>query len=89
MGTAFESKCYILSELWLNYRDNTDFKDFVSYNDIALPLSFMVSESIVDQPSALAKSFIEESFDLLLKAIGIDDLGFETLDDILKSADEE
>lgn len=89
METNFESKCDILSDLWLNYRDETKFKDFIQYNDIALPLSFMISEEIVQSPGELAVSFVEETFDLLLKATGVKDLGFETLNDILDTVGEE
>lgn len=89
METSFENRCNILSELWLNYRDNKDFQDFVKYNDIALPLSFMISEGIIENPGELASSFVDETFDLLLKAVGQEDLGFETLDSLLKAAEEE
>jgi hypothetical protein len=89
METTFENKCNILSELWLNYRDNKDFQDFVKYNDIALPLSFMISEGIVENPGELGASFVDETFELLLKAVGQEDLGFETLDSLLKAAEEE
>jgi len=88
MNTSFENKCSILSELWLNYREEKDFQDFVKYNDIALPLSFIIAEGIVDNPGEMAESFIDETFSLLLKAVGIEDLGFETLDGILKKVEE-
>ena len=88
MNTSFENKCSILSELWLNYRDDKDFQDFVKYNDIALPLSFIIAEGIVDNPGEMAESFVDETFSLLLKAVGIEDLGFETLDGILKKVEE-
>jgi len=87
MNTSFENKCSILSELWLNYREEKDFQDFVKYNDIALPLSFIISEGIIDDPGEMAESFIDETFSLLLKAVGIEDLGFETLDGILKKVE--
>jgi hypothetical protein len=83
METSFDNKCEILSELWLNYRDDKNFKDFVKYNDISLPLSFMIVESIIDKPGEMAESYIDESFNLLLKAVGTEDLGFETLDGML------
>lgn len=83
METSFDNKCEILSELWLNYRDDRNFKDFIKYNDISLPLSFMITESIIDKPGEMAESYIDESFNLLLKAVGTEDLGFETLDGML------
>ncbi len=83
--TSFDSKCNILSELWLNYRNDRGFQDFIVYNDLALPLAFMIAEDIVDDPSDLAKSFIDESFALLMKAASVEDIGFDSLDDILGS----
>lgn len=37
-GTSFENRCNILSELWIEYRHEEDFKDFVSYNDLGLQI---------------------------------------------------
>ena len=84
METSFDNKCFILSELWLNYRNEVDFQDFIRYNDIGLPLSFMIAEGIVDNPTEAAKSFVTEAFDLFITALGITDTGFETLNDVLK-----
>lgn len=89
MTTSFENKCEILSELWLNYRDDDDFRDFVVYNDISLPLSFMISENIIEKTGEMAESYIEETFSLLLKAVGVEDLGFQTLDGMLESVEGE
>lgn len=81
--TPFDVKASILAEIWMEYRFEKEFKDFVSYNDIGLPLAFLVSENLVD-PSPLAKSMLEESFDLLLAALKKDqDTGYESLDDLL------
>jgi hypothetical protein len=82
MTTSFENKTLILSDLWLNYRNDEDFVDFVSYNDLGLPLAYAISEGIVDSTET-ASNFINETFDLLLAGIGIDDTGFESLDDVL------
>jgi len=88
MDTSFQSKCDILSELWLNYREDKDFQDFIKYNDISLPLAFMIAEGIIENPGELAEGFIDETFNLLLKAAGVSDLGFQTLDDILKDIED-
>ena len=79
--TKFEHKCDILSELWTKYRQEPDFKDFVEYNDIGLPLAFLVSENLVT-PSPMAVSLVEESFLLLCAALETEDTGFETLEDM-------
>lgn len=79
--TTFENKCNILGELWMDYRTDEQFKDFLEYNDIGLPLAFLIAEGLV-QPLDLAKSMIHESFDLLLAALEREDSGFESLDDV-------
>jgi hypothetical protein len=82
--TTFENKCIILADLWLNYRNDDNFDDFIQYNDMGLPLAYALSEGIV-KGTELSDKFIDETFDLLLRAIGIEDTGFENLDDVLMS----
>jgi hypothetical protein len=84
--THFSNKCDILADLWMNYRDDEEFTDFIEYNDLGLPLAYMVQNSIVKIEST-GESLIEETFDLLLGAVGVDDQGFETLDDLLELED--
>ena len=80
--TTFDNKCAILADLWLNYRNDDNFEDFIEYNDMGLPLAYALSEGIVTG-TELANKFIDETFDLLLSGIGIEDRGFESLDDVL------
>ena len=80
--TTFENKCLILSDLWLNYRNNEDFIDFIEYNDLGLPLAYALSEGIVNG-TELSTKFIDETFDLLLAGIGVDDEDWQSLDDLL------
>ena len=80
--TTFENKCLILSDLWLNYRNNEDFIDFIEYNDMGLPLAYALSEGIVNG-TELSTKFIDETFDLLLAGVGIDDEDWQSLDDLL------
>ena len=80
--TPFSNKCAILADLWMNYRDDEAFIDFVEYNDLGLPLAYMLNQDIV-KPTEMAETFVGETFDLLLAALGIEDEGFDTLDDIL------
>jgi hypothetical protein len=79
--TTIETRAEILAELWLNYRDDEDFEDFVSYNDLGLPLSYMLTAKIV-KTTEMADKFVNETFDLLLASLEIEDTGFDSLDDI-------
>jgi hypothetical protein len=87
MATTFDNKASILADLWLNYRQDEEFADFVEYNDIGLPLAYAISNGIV-KTTDVATRFIEESFDLLLAGLGYEDLTFEDLDELLGSLDE-
>lgn len=80
--TKFEDKCYILSDLWMNYRVESEFSDFLKYNDLGLPLAYSIGEDIV-KSTEVAENLIIETFDLLLAAVGVEDSGFDTLEDIL------
>ena len=84
MKTKFKSKCLILSDLWLNWRDDEQFEEFIKYNDLGLPLAYAISEGIVVATDT-AKQFINEAFDLLLDGISAKDTGFENLDDVLEA----
>lgn len=81
--TPFDIQCEILSDVWLKYRHDHQFEDFIQYNDIGLPLAFVLSEDMA-KPTAKGESFVAETFALFLKALGIDeDEGYESLDDLL------
>ena len=79
--TTQENKAEILSELWINYKDDVNFEDFISYNDLGLPLAYAISMNIV-KGTELSDKFINETFTLLLASLEVEDQGFENLDDI-------
>lgn len=83
--TDFRSKTEILAELWLDYRDDEGFKDFIEYNDLGLPLAYAIANGIVEN-TEMSERFIDETFRVLLAATGVEDLGYETLQDLLEQA---
>ena len=86
MTTDFSNKISILAELWMNYREDDHLDDFMEYNDLGLPLAYLLMNEIVlatDQ----SVIYIDETFDLLLNALSVEDTGFESLDELLASAD--
>jgi len=83
MATKFKYKCNILADIWLNYRNDEELDDFIEYNDLGLPLAYAIAEGIVES-TPLAKTFVEETFDLLLSGLDMEeDTGFKNLDEIL------
>lgn len=87
-STPYLTKATILADLWLNYRNDVEFQDFVEYNDIGLPLAYAIANDIVKSTDT-ADKFIEETFALLVEALGIpDDTGFDNLDELLAVAED-
>lgn len=81
--TPYSNKTEILADIWLNYRNDTEFVDFIEYNDLGLPLAYAISNDIVKN-SDLAEAYINETFSLLLAGLEVEeDTGFDTLDDLL------
>jgi hypothetical protein len=87
MTTNFLNKTSILSELWMNYRDDEGLQDFVEYNDLGLPLAYFLYNELV-LPTKQSEIYIEETFSLLVAALDVEDVGFESLDEMLGSANE-
>lgn len=75
----FKLKCEILNQLWSDYRYDEDFEDFIEYNDIGLPLASFIDEGLVDT-TPRAEIYINESFDLLVAALDIEDKDYDSLE---------
>ncbi len=84
MKTKFKNKCQILAEIWLDYQDDAEFSDFIEYNDLGLPLAYAISTGIVEKSDG-AKNFINETFELLLAGLEIEDTGFKDLESVLEA----
>lgn len=81
--TPFGSKCDILGELWVSYKNDQEFAEFIEYNDLGLPLAYAVSTEIIPASPKL-EMFVNETFELLLAALGKEtDEGYDTLGDLL------
>jgi hypothetical protein len=86
--TTFENKVSILADLWLDYRDEEAFQDFINYNDLGLPLAYLLDNGIVDKTDK-AIDFIEETFALLLSGLETEDTGFRNLNHLLDLPEEQ
>lgn len=84
--TPFEDMCEILAEFWIDYRDMEDLKEFVGYNDLGLPLAYFINEDIAITTPA-AEAYINETFNFLVAALGIDDkVSYQSLDEMFDAA---
>ena len=69
MDTA--DKAGILGQLWIDYRDDENFSVFMEYNDIGLPLSYVVAEGLVPGLTNLGEDYIDETLEMFLKLLEI------------------
>jgi hypothetical protein len=69
----------------MNYRDDEGLLDFVEYNDLGLPLAYFLYNELV-LPTKQAEIYIEETFNLLVAALGVEDDDFESLEEMLNES---
>jgi hypothetical protein len=85
MANDFSNKVSILAELWMNYRDDDGLKDFVEYNDLGLPMAYLILNEIV-LPTEDSNIYIDETYNLLIAALSVEDIEYNSLDEMLESA---
>ena len=64
-------KAGILGQLWIDYRDDENFSVFMEYNDIGLPLSYVVAEGLVPALTPVGEDYINETIDMFFKLLEI------------------
>lgn len=70
MSVAFSDKCGILGQFWFEFRDDEKLQDFISYNDIGLPLAWFIATGVVTA-NPMAEDYINETFNLFLSALEV------------------
>ena len=83
-GNIFENKITILSELWMEYRDDEELNEFIEYNDLGLPLAYFLKNEIV-LPTKQSEIYINETYDLLISSLTVEDKEFKNLEEMLRS----
>ena len=85
--TDFSNICDILGDLYSNYKEDKNFRDFIEFNDLGLPLAYLTSENLCE-PSDDGIRYVTETWDLFLAGLKVKDEGFEDLDQLLGFAEE-
>lgn len=83
--TDFSDKVDILGELYVNYGNDEDFKDFIEFNDLGLPLAYFSREGLCEV-SDDGERYISETWDLFIKSLGLEDTGFNDLSEVLQAS---
>lgn len=81
MALLFSDKCGILGEFWFEFRDDEKLKEFITYNDIGLPLAWFISTGVVT-PNPIAEDYVNETFALFLGALELTEDEIEGLDNL-------
>ena len=87
MAMDFSKKSEVLAELWMNYRQDEELEDFIEYNDLGLPLAYMVQTNLITITDE-GKKYIEETYDLFCAAVGVDnEKEYNSLNEILAESE--
>ena len=87
--TDFATQCVILGELYENYKEAKDFKAFIEYNDLGLPLAYLIAQGLVVEVSDDGKRYIFDTFEMFLESIKLsedDIIEGMTLDEVFSLA---
>ena len=88
----FETICKILGELHTGYSDSKDFRTFVEFNDLGLPLAFLTSEGLIVELSDDGRRYVIDTFDMFIGSLKVDPediMEGMTLDELLEIASSE
>ncbi len=81
-NTPFDTQCEIITELWLNYRNEPDVVPLIEYFDMGFPLAYAYHEGLIKLES-IGEVMIAQCWEGVLEAFGHEqDTGFETLSDL-------
>jgi hypothetical protein len=83
LTTTFDNKALILGQLWINYKVEDEWMDFFVYNDLGLPLAFAYAEGVINHTTTL-EQYVNETWDLFLEGLDVEDIGFEDIRDLLE-----
>ena len=84
MASSYENRINVLADIWYNYRDDENMQQFIEYNDLGLPLAYLISTDIVSSTDRAAK-YINDSYQLLLDVLEVDDVDYENFAQVLKA----
>ena len=81
--TPFSTKVEILAELWMTYKDEDYLKDFIKFNDMGLPLAYLISTEKAT-PTKSGMMCVSETFAFLIQTLELDsDTNFDSLAEML------
>jgi hypothetical protein len=71
----------------MNYRDDDQLKDFIEYNDLGLPMAYLLMNELV-LPTKQSEVYVNETYELLISSLGAEDVEYTSLDELLGAIDD-
>lgn len=90
MSTSFLIKCEILAEVHVESGFNPNLNEFRKYNDIGLPLAYLINQELVEPKGEKSLEYIEDTWRMLSESLGIDPNGdYKNAEDYLSNTSED
>jgi hypothetical protein len=90
IATSFENRCKILGEYWISMKDEDDASEFITINDIGLPLAFLLSEGLVSIVKPEAEQFVNETWAMFSKFLNLsDEVAYEDIESVAAALDDD
>lgn len=67
----FKEKSGVVASLWIEFRNDEDFAEFMSYNDLGCPLAYMYKEKLITALSPAGEAMIIETFNSLMELLNV------------------
>jgi hypothetical protein len=67
----FADKTGTIGQLWIEFREDEDFKNFMDYNDLGCPMAYMVAQGLIKDLTPLGEEMINETFKMFLDLINV------------------
>lgn len=85
--TPYTDRREILSELWVSYKDEGFFKEYIKENDLGLPLAFAKENNLIGVDTVETVNLINESFENMLALLDLNDEGWVSVDHMIYASD--
>jgi hypothetical protein len=77
-----KDKAGAVGQLWIEFRNDEDFEEFMEYNDLGCPMAYMVAEGLIEELSPVGEEMITETFDMFINLLDVTYEELDTLEDV-------
>ena len=86
--TPFKIRCQILTDTWLNFKEDEDFREFFLVNDYGVPLAYLLNNGVIMTSSSI-EDLINETWDEFMIHQETEDTGFNSFNHLFMLSEDE